>query len=193
MATLRTHPLSSPAPFSPVKCAEAQHLDGLRADLGRVLLEAPWERRIVRQLEKLAAGFQKEIDLRQDERRNTPKHVPAAAIGRREQLRLEQKSIIDRIKLAAYNAHEWTVDRLLVHYHYPDDVRDLLRSFSQLHGEMRYDGRHIHVLLKAPDTPRHRRALRDLCADLNTLGVTYPGTAVPVTYRVRIHHSERAA
>ncbi len=186
MATLRTHPLSSPAPFSPVKCAEAQHLDGLRADLGRVLLEAPWERRIVRQLEKLAAGFQKEIDLRQDERRNTPKHVPAAAIGRREQLRLEQKSIIDRIKLAAYNAHEWTVDRLLVHYHYhyPDDVRDLLRSFSQLHGEMRYDGRHIHVLLKAPDTPRHRRALRDLCADLNTLGVTY---------RVRIHLSERAA
>jgi transposase len=170
-----------------------QHLDQLRAELGRVLLEAPWERRTVRQLEKLAAGFQKEIDVRLDERRNTPKHVPAAALGRREQLRLEQKSIIDRIKLAAYNAHEWTVDRLLVHYPYPDDVRDLLRSFAQLDGEMRYDGHCLQVLLAAPDTPRHRRALRDLCADLNTLGVTYPGTAVPVTYRVRIHHSERTA
>jgi hypothetical protein len=169
------------------------HLDGAHADLGRVLLEAPWERRTVRQLEKLATGFQKEIDLYLDERKNIPKHVPAAALGQREQLRLEQKSIIDRVKLAAYNAHEWTVDRLLVHYPYPDDVRDLLRSFAQLDGEMRCDGHRLLVLLAAPDTPRHRRALRDLCDDLNTIGATYPGTDVPVTYQVRIHQSERAA
>jgi transposase len=169
------------------------HLDGVHADLGRVLLEAPWEHRTVRQLEKLATGFQKEIDLHLDERKNIPKHVPAAALGQREQLRLEQKSIIDRVKLAAYNAHEWTVDRLLVHYPYPDDVRDLLRSFAQLDGEMRCDGHRLLVLLAAPDTPRHRRALRDLCDDLNTIGATYPGTDVPVTYQVRIHQSERAA
>jgi hypothetical protein len=36
-----------------------------------------------------------------------------------------------------------------------------------------------------PDTPIHLRALHGLVADLNAIGATYPGTDVPVRYRVR--------
>ena len=47
--------------------------------------------------------------------------------------------------------------------------------------------------LDPPDTPLHRQALRGLVDDLNSLGATFPGTNVPVTYQVRMHHSELVA
>src|SRR6266540_1900190 len=57
-----------------------------------------------------------------------PKHVTVAEAGAtREVMRLEHKAIVDRIKISAYNAEEWLLDRLIRHYPNPDDVRDLLR------------------------------------------------------------------
>jgi hypothetical protein len=51
----------------------------------------------------------------------------------------------------------------------------------------------VVVTLDPPDTPIHRRALRGLVDDLNTIGATFPGTNEPVTYRVAMHHSELIA
>ena len=37
---------------------------------------------------------------------------------------LEQKAIIDRIKITAYNAEEWLLDSLVRYYAEPHDIRD---------------------------------------------------------------------
>ena len=126
-------------------------------------------------------------------RAELPTHVPLSQAGQREVLRLEQKAIIDRIKITAYNAEEWLLDLLVRHYPNPHDVRALLRSFAELSGELRTTCDGVLVTLDPPDTPLHRRALRDLCADLNQLGATFPGTHLPVRYGVAVHHSEVAA
>ena len=128
------------------------------------------------------------------ERKATPKKVSVSESGAtREVMRLEAKSIVDRIKIAAYNAEEWMLDRLVLHYHNPYDVRDLLRSFAQLSGQIDTTADTVIVTLDPPDTPIHRRALHGLVDDLNRLGATYPGTDIAVTYQVAMHHSEAAA
>ncbi len=48
------------------------------------------------------------------------------------------------------------------------------------------------VTLDSPDTPRHRRALRGLCDELNQVGAIFPGTNLRVTYAVALHQSELA-
>ncbi|MCA1709716.1 MAG: hypothetical protein LC808_43150, partial [Actinobacteria bacterium] len=85
------------------------------------------------------------------------------------------------------------LDRLVVHYGNAHDARDLLRSFAQLSGTVETRPEGVTVRLEPPDTPSHRRALRALVSDLNAGGVTFPGTDVAVTYKVRMHQSERAA
>jgi hypothetical protein len=115
-----------------------------------------------------------------------PKKVTIAESGTgRQVLRGEHKAIVDRIKITAYNAEEWLLERLERHYPNSNDVRDLLRSFAELPGEIRTTDRGVTVTLEAPDTPIHCRALRGLVADLNGMGATYPGTGIPVSYRVR--------
>ena len=108
-------------------------------------------------------------------------------------LRLEQKAIIDRIKLTAYNAEEWLLDLLLRHYPNPHDVRALLRSFAELSGEVHTTAQGVVVTLDSPDLPLHWRALRGLSADLNQLRATFPRTQLPIIYEVEMHHSEAAA
>ena len=112
----------------------------------------------------------------------------------------EHKAIVDRIKITAYNAEEWLLKRLERHYSNPNDVRDLLRTFAELPGDIRSDDRGIMVTLDPPDTPIHRRALHGLVADLNAIGATHPGTDIPVIYRVRrprqrsgVHQSQAVA
>jgi hypothetical protein len=81
----------------------------------------------------------------------------------------------------------------LTHRSRSDDIRLLLRSFAELSGEIRSTAQGVVVTLDPPDTPIYRRALRGLCADLSQLGATFPGTDLPVSYQVAVHHSERAA
>ncbi len=128
------------------------------------------------------------------QRRIVPKVITVAASGRtREVMELERKRLVDEIKLAAYNAEEWLLDRLAPHYHNPFDTRDLLRAFAELSGSIHTTHDAIVVTLDPPDTPAHRVALRALCDELNRVGATFPGTRRPVRYAVAVHHSEPAA
>lgn len=174
-----------------------RHLGEIQAELGQTLLDEDRSHHAVgaeeRQLMALAGEFEQEIYELVAYRRTLPKQVPVASLGRREELRLEQKSIVDRIKIAAYNAEEWLLERLLVHYPNSHDARALLRSFAHLSGELRPGPNGLRVTLDPPDDPFHRRALRGLCLDLNQLDVTFPDTELPVTYHVGVHHSEAAA
>jgi hypothetical protein len=180
--------------------AKRQELAQRKTELGQALLDEPVWGRSAHGL-KIAQGgavgqlraLEQAIDSLLDRRAELPTHVPLAEAGTLAVLRLEQKAIIDRIKMTAYNAEEWLLELLVRHYPNPHDVRDLLRSFAQLSGELRTTAQGVVITLDAPDLPLHRRALRGLCADLNQIGTTYPGTTLPVSYEVAVHHSEAVA
>jgi hypothetical protein len=174
----------------------------LREELGEALLDEPREQSRSAHGVKVSQGgavsrlraLDKQIASAIDRRRPLPAKVALAESGkRRDVLRLEHKAIVDRVKITAYNAEEWLLDRLVQHYRNPHDVRDLLRSFAQLSGEIRTTAAAVEVTLDPPDTPIHRRALAGLVDDLNGLGATFPGTDLPVRYRVAVHRSEAAA
>ena len=181
--------------------SKRQELAQREAALGQVLLDEPGGSGRTGDGIKIAQGgavgrlraLEQAIAKLEDRRAGLPKHVPLAEAGPRAVLRLEQKAIIDRIKMSAYNAEEWLLDVLVRHYPNPHDVRDLLRAFAQLSGELRTTPAGVVITLDAPDLPLHRRALRGLCTDLNQIGATYPGTTLPVTYEVAVHHSEAVA
>jgi transposase len=187
-------------------------LAALKAELGDVVLDEPKANGRSAHGLKIAQGgkvgrlrgLEAEITSLVAERKLAPTHVTLAEAGiAREVLRHEAKAIMDRVKICAYNAEEWLLDRLVHHYGNAHDVRDLLRHFAGLPGEMRTSFAYgpdgiaiptaVTVSLDPPDTPCHREALRGLVDDLNAAEAMFPGTTIPVTYRVRMHHSEQAA
>ena len=178
-----------------------QELAALRAELGQAVLDEPRDGGRTAHGLKIAQkgavsrarGLTAQIAELMEVRRALPEKVPVASIEKREVMQLEQKAIIDRIKITAYNAEEWLLDRLIVHYPKPHEVRDLLRSFAELSGAIKTTNGAVLITLDPPDTPHHRRALRSLCEDLNRIGATFPGTDLPVNYAVAVHHSDVAA
>lgn len=177
-----------------------QQLARLQEGLGKALLDEPRrDSRSAHGLKVAQAGIvselrrlERDIDHLIADRRRLPIRIPASEVGR-EVMRREQKAIVDRIKISAYNAEEWLLDRLIRHYSNPHDVRDLLRAFAELSGEIDTTTTGVVVTLDPPDTPIHRRALDGLVEDLNAATCVFPGTDVPVTYRVAVHHAKAAA
>ena len=174
----------------------------LKAELGEVLLDEPKtgsrtahgikvaQHGTVGRLRKL----EDEIETLVARRKPLPTHVTLTETGQaRQVMRLEHKHIVDRVKICAYNAEQWLLDRLIHHYPNRHDVRDLLRTFARLPGHITTTDQGVIVTLEPPDTPAHRRALEGLIGELNTLDVTYPGTDIPVTYQLAVHHSRPAA
>lgn len=178
--------------------AKRQELARREREQGQVLLDEPGGSGRSADGIKIAQGgvvgqlraVEQEITTLEERRAALPKHLPQAEAGERHVLRLEQKAIIDRVKMTAYNAEEWLLELLVRHYPNLHDARALLRSFAELGGELRTTTTEVVITLDAPDLPRHRRALSGLCADLNQVGVAYPGTDLPVRYQVAVHHSE---
>ena len=80
-------------------------------------------------------------------------HVPLSEVGGRDVMRLEQKAIIDRVKMTAYNAEEWLLERLAPHYSNSDDIQLLLRRFAELSGELRRTAQRMVVTLAPPRHP----------------------------------------
>jgi hypothetical protein len=177
--------------------AKRQELARKRAELGQALLDEPRSGRTAHGLKVAQGGtvsdmrsLEEAIKALEERRAALPKQVPLAEAGPREVLRQEHKAIVDRVKIAAYNAEEWLLELLARHYPNTHDVRALLRSFAQLGGEIRTTSSGVVITLDAPDLPLQQRALRGLCAHLNQLGATFPGTQTRVTYEVAVHHSE---
>jgi len=150
------------------RIAEARRqLNALRAQLGKAALE-PDRGRSLRGLKVAQRGavrtmreLHAEIEALKAERKALPARVRVEEAGiDRQVMRAEAKAIIDRIKISAYNAEEWLLDRLMAHYPNAHDARDLLRSFAELSGTVETDSQRVTVRLDPPDTPSHRRALR---------------------------------
>jgi transposase len=177
-----------------------KELAALQAELGGVVLKEPRSGRSVHGLKIAQRGaiaklrsWEARLAELVSQRAALPRKVPVGTVGKQQVMRLEQKAIIDRIKITAYNAEAWLLDRLIRHYPEPHDVRDLLRSFAELSGEISTTSTGVVVTLDPPDTPQHRRALRGLCDELNEFGAVFPGTDLRVSYALAVHHSEVAA
>lgn len=169
--------------------ALARELKQLRANLGNAVLQDPAQNQIT-QASPAITAFQDQLAELRRSLRQAPSHVPADQAERRDLLKLEQKTILDRFKLTAYQAEQWMLERLLVHYPNHHDAHALLRDFAQLSGDMSFQGGRIQITLDPPDTPNHRQALEALCAELSQYQVTFPGTDIRVEYQVAVHHSQ---
>jgi len=184
-----------------------QHAAKLKASLGDAVLEKDRGRSIrgLKTAQRGAVGrlraLETEIGRLKATKKALPRKVTVAESGTgRMVLHGEHKAIVDRIKITAYNAEEWLLEHLEQHYPNPNDIRDLLRTFAELAGDIRTTDKGVTVTLDPPDTPIHRRALHGLVADLNAIDATYPGTDIPVIYRVRrprqrsgVHRSQAVA
>ncbi|MGH7754280.1 MAG: putative transposase, partial [Gemmatimonadales bacterium] len=131
----------------------------LRASLGDAVLGEPRSKSRSAHGLKIAGrgtvgtlrALEREIEQLRAQRKACPTHVPLSVTGQaRQAMRLEHKTLVDRIKITAYNAEEWMLDRLGRHYPNPHDIRDLLRSFADLSGEMRSTPGGVVVTLDAP-------------------------------------------
>lgn len=142
--------------------AKRRELAKHKAELGDVLLDEPKTNsrsahglKVARQggvgqLRDLEAGIAALVA----ECKPLPKHVTVAELEQpREIMPLEHKHIVDRIKICAYTAEEWLLDRLVPHYPNRHDVRDLLRSFAELSGHIDTTDHGVEVTLDAPDPP----------------------------------------
>jgi transposase len=182
--------------------AKKKELAAARALLGEALAAAPAKgsgglrglRSATSETLGAIEALEADIGLLKDRRWLCPTHVPLAEAGTEKDVALlEAKTIMDAIKIAAYNAEEWLTECLARHYSNPHDIRDLLRHFAHLSGEITTTSGGVSVRLDAPDTPAHRRALEGLCEELNALRAPFPGTDLPVSYQVVVHQATVAA
>lgn len=169
----------------------------LRAQLGDALVSEPKTGRSAHGL-KIAQGgtvktlriLEQEIAQLEARQRACPTHVPLSASGQaRKVFRLEQKTIVDRIKVCAYNAEEWLLDLLGRHYPNTHDIRDLLRSFADLPGEMRSTPEGLVVTLDPPTHPNTATPCED-CAKNSTPSappIPAPGSPSPTKWACTIH------
>ena len=141
--------------------ARRKELAVLKADLGDALLDEPKTgSRSAHGLKIAQRGAVRRLRTLEDDiatlvtaRKPLPTHVTVADAGAtREVMRLEHKAIVDRIKLSAYNAEEWLLDRLINHYPNPHDVRDLLRILRRALRRNRHHRRRHH---RHPRPTRH--------------------------------------
>lgn len=125
----------------------------------------------------------KQLGALRKQRRELPAKVPFSQTDKKvEALDLEKKTIMDTIKIATYNAEEWLLERLDHHYDDPRDIRQLLRIFAGLKGQLWLRHGQLVVDLTPPEIPKYCRALQGLCAELNGLTTHFPGTPYVIRF-----------
>jgi transposase len=129
--------------------------------------------------------LEKQLSTLRKQRRQLPARVPLAQTDENlEALDLEKKTVVDTIKMGAYNAEEWLLERLDRYYDDPRDTRQVLRILTGLKGQLRLRDGQLVVDLTPPEIPKYRRALLGLCAELNQLSGHFPETPYPIRFTV---------
>jgi hypothetical protein len=107
--------------------ARRQELIALRAELGHAVLDdlrdSGRTAHGLKIAQKGSVGRLRELEGQNRgaaaDPRSTTQQIPLAKAGARQAMLVEQKQIIDRVKVTAYNAEEWLLDLLLRHYPNP--------------------------------------------------------------------------
>lgn len=131
-------------------------------------------------------AFQRYADL-EAKRARVPRRVPIETVvdGEVVKLATERKHLSNVLKLVAYQAEGDLVRRLAPHYRRADDEgRTLIQSALASAGDIHVTKSEIRVTL-APFSSAHRtRAVAALCAELDTLGLCFPGSRLRLRYAV---------
>ncbi len=114
-----------------------------------------------------------------------PKRIPATDL---KTLKREKKSIVDSIKMSAYQI-ETDLLRMLQD-HYPrsaDEGRTLLHAAFQSPARLRVSDDELRVTIAAQSSPHRTQALAALCTELDKLDTIFPGTELRIRLAVEPH------
>ncbi len=81
----------------------------------------------------------------------------------------EGKLILDAMKLCAYNAEEWLLERMEKHYHDWRDPRTILRMIVSQKGDIEVLDDRVIIRLARFSPATYQKAARGLCEELNAL------------------------
>jgi transposase len=139
------------------------------------------ERRTMRGFKIAHASLRRELEAAEarveqlmQQRRSTPKRIPPDDM---QALKSEKKLIVDAIKMAAYQVETELFGMLGEHYKRTDDEgRTLLHAIFQSPARLEVTDSELRVTIATQSSPHRTAALAGLCAQLDALGVPFPGT-----------------
>ena len=182
---------------NPAKKEKKQELDELRSELGR-LKQAYGESALensadgIPEREELRTRIEdltRRIERRRAEHKELPKHVPVDQVRDPDtivQLEQERKALVDQIKMVAYRAETELANFMspLIGDHHGDEARCFLRQVFQLPADIVPDTAAGTLLVRPHSMAnwRSNRALRGLCAILNSYRASYPGTNLRLVF-----------
>ena len=108
------------------------------------------------------------------QRKRTPKRIQA---GDLKMLKTEKKLIADAIKMAAYQVETELLGMLQDHYARADEEgRTLLHAMMQSPARLEVAEGELRVTIGRQSSPHRTAALAGLCAQLDALALSFPGT-----------------
>ena len=114
-----------------------------------------------------------------------PKRIPATDL---KTLKREKKSIVDSIKMSAYQIETDLLRMLQDHYRRSaDEGRTLLHAAFQSPARLQVCEEELRVTIAAQSSPHRTRALADLCQELDQLDTLFPGTDLRLRLAVEPH------
>jgi transposase len=117
------------------------------------------------------------------QRKKTPKRIPASD---RMTLKTEKKLIADAIKMGAYQMETELLGMLQDHYARVDDEgRTLLHAALQSAAQLEVTPGELRMTIAAQSSPHRTAALAALCAQLDSLAISFPGTHLRLRLAVR--------
>ena len=183
---------------NPAKKEKKQELAALRSELGQLKQDygesalgdstanSIAERKKLRvRIEDLKCS----IEQRRAEHKELPNHVPVDQVRDPHTivaLEQERKALVDQIKMVAYRAETELANFVspLIGDHHGDEARSFLRQVFQLPADIVPDttAGTLLVRLHSMANWRSNRALRGLCAILNSYRTSYPGTNLRLVF-----------
>jgi transposase len=134
-----------------------------------------------RQLTQAEAGVQELYE----KRKTIPKRIPATDL---ETLKREKKLIVDAIKMSAYQVETELLGMLQEHYsRNSDEGRTFLAAAFQSSARLEVADGELRVTIAPQASPHRTAALAALCEDLDSMGVTFPGTDLRLRLAVSPH------
>lgn len=123
--------------------------------------------------------------------KSTPAKVPLKATLNNEtiyRLKREKKHITDVIKMIAYQAESDLLSLIRSDYvRAYDEGRTLIQSALMASGDLKVAVKELHVILNPLSSPHRSKAIKALCAKLNTMNTSFPGSKLRLVYDVKEH------
>ena len=107
-------------------------------------------------------------------RKAIAKRIPASDL---QKLKTEKKLLVDSTKMAAYQVETELLGMLQEHYaRATDEGRTLLHAAFQSAARLEVTEGELRVTIAAQSSPHRTAALAALCAQLDAIPTTFPGT-----------------